>query len=188
MGGGMEWFVSFLVAGLVAEILVWSLHRSAKKYGVYRDAYKREAMLEYATTLKVATVVFTLAIFLLLLSPFFRLGVVQVREPYLIYALLLAFAPVALFIVLEVFHKKVWLSKSGIRVCSAFGFKSMSWDEIEDVHFNAWLKVFRLRSKEGETVTLNGSLSGLNLLEYELWENVGKAKFCQALPGFKLVG
>ncbi len=186
-GGSVEWFIPFLVAGLLAEIMVWSLHRSAKKYEVYRDACKREAMLEYATTLKVASVIFTLAVFVLLLSPFFRLGAAQVRDPYLIYMLLLVFAPVALFIVLEVFHKKVWLSKNGIRVCSAFGYKSMGWDEIEDVHFSAWLKVFRLRSRDGQTILLNGSLSGLNLLEYQLWDNIGETKFRQALPGFKWV-
>ena len=94
-------------------------------------------------------------------------GAVYFAMPY--WKLALVFAPCFLvpsLVALNELRRRVIVSKAGIVSSSPWkGARSTSWGDIESVRFREWGQTIRMKLKDGGSIVLPCSLSGVSQLE-----------------------
>lgn len=182
----MKILVLMIIAAIVSELTKRFLAKSALYSPLIIDDNERTVILEYASTLKLASVVFPTTIVLMLASPLFYVDIASLEFPYIAFSAILFVTLVGIVLMLEAFFKRVILNEEGIRLIGKFGEVEIFWKDIETVTYNRWLKIFTIHAWDGRQLKVNPSLSGIQFLESMLWERVETIRFRQALRGFRL--
>ena len=182
----MKILVLMLIAAIVSELTKRFLAKSALHSPPVIAENERTILLKYASTLKLASVVFPTTIIVMLASPLFYVDFVGYESPLTTLFVILFIALAGVVLILEAFFKRVILNEEGIRLVGKFGEAEIHWKDIETVTYNHWLKMFTVRAWDGRRLRINPSLSGIQFLESILWEQVETVKFQQALRGFRL--
>ena len=182
----MKILVLMLIAAIVSELTKSFLAKSALHSPPIIDDSERTIILEYASTLKLASVVFPTTIIIMLASPLLYADFVGYESPFTTFSVILFIALAEVVLMLEAFFKKIILNQEGIRFVGMFSEDEISWKDIESVTYNHWLKIFTVRAWDDRRLRVNPSLSGIQFLESMLWERVETIKFQQALRGFRL--
>jgi len=182
----MKILVLMIIAAIVSELTKSFLAKSALHSPPIIDDNERTVILEYASTLKLASAVFPTTIVIMLASPLLYADLVGYESPFTTLSVILFIALAGGGLMLEAFFKRIILNQEGIHLIGKFGESEISWKDIESVTYNHWLKMFTVRAWDGRRLRVNPSLSGIQFLESMLWERVETIKFQQALRGFRL--
>lgn len=177
----MEVLYPFIIAILVSQIISLTLRNSAARHLIKVNPEARIGVMEYSPTIKVATFLIPGAVLALMLYMLVQPGFAEGTERVWLIGLTVAALLLACLLGLESIEKKVRLDDQGLLWTGIFHTKICLWDEIHEVRFCRWRQMLVIETNHGMTININPSLSGQNLLEALLWENVSEHKFRTAI-------
>ena len=181
----MATFLLLLLAILTSQLVSWFLFRAARNAADFPREREGKVTMQYAPAIRMAALVLPMTALLLL--------VYLVSDPghpfdsgvrtFLLWSMPVLLTAAAA-ITAEAHVRRIYLDDQGLCSCSVFGERCVSWDDIDSVTFNRWLKLIVVHSKDGEKLAVNPSLSGLAVFELMLFERVERHRFRSAIPAF----
>jgi len=182
----MKILVLMLIAAIVSILTKHFLARAARHSPVVGGEAGCTVILKYASTLKLAAVVFPATVFMLLAASLLEADPAHLESPLIAFSIILFIALVSAVVVLEAFYKEIILNQQGIQLIGKFGEVEIFWEEIESVTYHHGFKMFTVHAWDGRKLQVNPSLSGVENFESILQERLEPIRFRQALRGFRL--